>query len=58
MKKSIWQTRTMLIVAGVLLGFAARAVLGDPEPEILPGPVFENKLPAEVPFSIPLIKDS
>ena len=54
MKKSFWQTRTALILAGVLLGFAARAVLGVPEPDTPSGPSFENPLPEEVPFSIPL----
>lgn len=56
MKKSFWQTRLTLIVAGVVLGLAARAILGDPPPEVQPGPAFEHPLPEEVPFSMPLIK--
>ena len=54
MKKSFWQTRTALILAGILMGLAARAILGVPEPDTPPGPSFENPLPEEVPFSIPL----
>lgn len=56
MEKSLWQTRFMLILAGILLGLAARAVLGDPEPEMPPGPSFANPLPADVPLSFPLIE--
>lgn len=54
MKKSFWQTRTALILAGVLLGYAVRAILGDPIPDTPSGPAFENPLPEEVPFSVPL----
>jgi len=56
MQKSFWKTRSSLILTGVLLGLATSAILGEPEPEVPPGPSFENPLPAEVPFSVPLTK--
>jgi len=56
MKKSFWQTRTALILTGILLGYAARAILGDPIPDVPAGPSFKNPLPEDVPFSIPLTK--
>jgi len=56
MKKSFWQSRTALILAGIMLGFVARAVLGTPEPDTPVGPSFENPLPEDVPFSVPLVK--
>ena len=56
MKKSFWRSRTSLILTGILLGYAARAILGAPERDAPTGPVFENPLPEEVPFSIPLDK--
>ena len=54
MKTSFWQSRTLLILTGILLGYAARAILGPPLKETPAGPRFENPLPEEVPFSIPL----
>jgi hypothetical protein len=54
MKKSFWQTRTALILAGISMGFVARGILGAPEPDTPAGPAFANPLPDEVPFSVPL----
>lgn len=56
MKKSIWQSRTALILAGIMLGLVARGILGSPEADTPVGPSFENPLPEDVPFSVPLSK--
>jgi len=56
MKKSFWQSRTALILAGIMLGFVARVILGTAEPDTPAGPSFENPLPEDVPFSVPLMK--
>lgn len=45
-----------LIMMGLALGLLARAVLGDPEPELPPKPHFSAPLADEVPLAFPIIE--